>query len=107
ALDFLANYEDAVKRQEFQLDAFAANGVAIPAVFFPDATEIDPANVADFDGRRPYAYTSYQNNVLAYDMNRPAGAAYYHKPRGSWKINKIYANPGAPRVPQIDDTVVL
>ncbi|MFM7989528.1 MAG: phage major capsid domain-containing protein, partial [Candidatus Fonsibacter sp.] len=39
-------------------------------------------------------------------MNRPTGTAYYHKPRGSWKVNKVYANPGAPRVPQIDDTVV-
>ena len=39
-------------------------------------------------------------------MNRPAGTAYYHKPRGSWKVNRIYANPAAPRVPQIDDTVV-
>ena len=39
-------------------------------------------------------------------MNRPAGTAYYHKPRGSWKVNKIYATPGGPRVPQIDDTVV-
>ncbi|MFM7983098.1 MAG: phage major capsid domain-containing protein, partial [Candidatus Fonsibacter sp.] len=58
-----------------------------------------------------YSYTSYQNNVLAYDMNRPAGTAYYHKPRGSWKVNRIYAAPNGvggarERVPQIDDTVV-
>ena len=40
-------------------------------------------------------------------MNRPAGTAYYHKPRGSWKVNRIYAlNLGVPRVPQLDDTVV-
>ena len=39
-------------------------------------------------------------------MNRPAGTAYDHKPRGSWKVNRIYANLGAPRVPQNDDTVV-
>ena len=41
-------------------------------------------------------------------MNRPAGTAYYHKPRGSWKVNRIYAlaGDGNPRVPQIDDTVV-
>ena len=40
-------------------------------------------------------------------MNRPAGTAYYHKPRGSWDVNKIYAIAGGnPRVPQIDDTVV-
>ena len=36
ALDFLANYEDAVKRQEFQIDATAAAGGAgpRPLVFF-------------------------------------------------------------------------
>ncbi|MFM7978960.1 MAG: phage major capsid domain-containing protein, partial [Candidatus Fonsibacter sp.] len=38
-------------------------------------------------------------------MNRPAGTAYYHKPRGSWKVKKIYAiDGGAPRVPLITDT---
>ncbi|MFM7981764.1 MAG: phage major capsid domain-containing protein, partial [Candidatus Fonsibacter sp.] len=42
-------------------------------------------------GRRAVGYYSYANNVLSYDMNRPAGTAYYHKPRGSWKIKKIYA----------------
>ncbi|MFM7985029.1 MAG: hypothetical protein ACKPKO_37490, partial [Candidatus Fonsibacter sp.] len=42
---------------------------------------------------------------LAYDMNRPAGTAYYHKPRGSWKVKKIYAlNNGVPRVPLTTDT---
>ena len=40
-------------------------------------------------------------------MNRPTGTAYYHKPRGSWKVNKIYAiDGGSPRVPTLDDTVV-
>ena len=51
----------------------------------------NPANDADVNGLRPYNYTSYPNNVLAYDMNRPAGTGYYHKPRGSWKVNRIYA----------------
>jgi len=50
-------------------------------------------------------YHSYANNVLAYDMNRPAGTAYYHKPRGSWLIKQIYAidNTGAKIVPRITD----
>ena len=40
-------------------------------------------------------------------MNRPAGTAYYHKPRGSWKIQKIYALDGnTERSPLITDTDV-
>ena len=36
ALDVLANYEDAVKRQEFQIDATAANNAAPrPLVYYP------------------------------------------------------------------------
>ena len=33
-------------------------------------------------GKRQQSWISYPNNALAYDMNRPAGTAYYHKPRG-------------------------
>ena len=109
ALDFLANYEDAVKRQEFQIDAVAVGGAAPrPLVFYPGAAEVGPAGDANFNGARPFSYTSYQNNSLAYDMNRPAGTAYYHKPRGSWKVNRIYAINDANDqvVPEIDDTVV-
>jgi hypothetical protein len=106
ALDFLANYEDAVNRQEFQLDATAAAGLGqiTPIVYFPGNAEAAPAA---FDGTRTYSYTSYPNNVLAYDMNRPAGTAYYHKPRGSWKVNRIYAvNGGVRTVPEMDDVEV-
>ena len=108
ALDFLANYEDAVKRQEFQIDATATGAAARPIVYYPGAAEQGPAADANFFGTRPFSYTSYQNNVLAYDMNRPAGTAYYHKPRGSWKVNRIYAldDALAPRVPILADTVV-
>ncbi|MFM7982013.1 MAG: phage major capsid domain-containing protein [Candidatus Fonsibacter sp.] len=38
ALDFLANYEDAIKRQEFQLDAVVEGGRSRPTVYTPDAT---------------------------------------------------------------------
>jgi len=109
ALDFLANYEDAVKRQEFQLDATPVGGAGggRPFVYYPGAAEENAADAADVAGARPFSYTSYPNNVLAYDMNRPAGTAYYHKPRGSWKVNRIHAvAAGVQRVPQIDDTVV-
>ena len=50
----------------------------------------------------------YPNSVLAYDINHPAGTAYYHKPRGSWNIENIFAVDayGARRVPLITDTGV-
>ena len=85
-LDFLANYNDAVKMQEFQIDATDAGGggaVTRPVVYLRNNAEVEPALAATLVGQRPYNYTSYPNNVLAYDMNRPAGTASYHKPRGS------------------------
>ena len=108
ALDFLANYEDAIKRNDFQIDLNANGGITRPIVLTPDAAECYPVDGTGLQCTRPYSYTSYQNNVLAYDMNRPAGTAYYHKPRGSWKVNRIYALDGAggTRVPTIADTVV-
>ena len=45
-------------------------------------------------GTRPVGYRSFPTNVLAYDMNRPTGTAYYHKPRGSWRIKEIYSLNG-------------
>ena len=41
-------------------------------------------------------------------MNRPAGTAYYHKQRGSWRIKQIYSLDGAGNhgVPGIADTDV-
>ncbi|MFM7986981.1 MAG: hypothetical protein ACKPKO_47475, partial [Candidatus Fonsibacter sp.] len=59
------------------------------------------ANPPRVAGRKAVGYISYANNVLSYDMNRPAGTAYYHKPRGSWNIKQIYAiaPSGARRAP--------
>ena len=45
-------------------------------------------------GTRAAAFVSYPNNSLAYDINRPAGSTCYHKPRGSWKLQRIYAKDG-------------
>ncbi|MFM7979839.1 MAG: hypothetical protein ACKPKO_11030 [Candidatus Fonsibacter sp.] len=53
ALDFLANYEDAAKRQEFQIDATAAGAVARPIIDLPGAAEQGPAADANFFGTRP------------------------------------------------------
>jgi hypothetical protein len=59
-----------------------------PAIFTPGAETV-PADNA-FVGTRSQKYISYPNNVLAYDMNRPAGSSYFHKPRGSWVLNRLY-----------------
>ena len=40
-------------------------------------------------------------------MNRPAGTAYYHKPRGAWKLKALYSKAGeTKRTPLITDDVV-
>ncbi|MFM7981773.1 MAG: phage major capsid domain-containing protein, partial [Candidatus Fonsibacter sp.] len=80
--------------------------VKSPIIYVPaDAnSEPNPREAQNY-GHRPLTWWSYANNVLAYEMNRPAGTAYYHKPRGSWKVKKQFAiNNGVPRFPLITNT---
>ncbi len=86
---------------EFQL---GVNGTTVTPY---TAAEAEAANT------RPQSYVSFPNNILSHDMNRQAGSAHYHKPRGSWKIKNIYAvipagqaNAGSKRVPAVTDTTV-
>ena len=47
--------------------------------------------------------------MLSYDRNRLAGTSYYHKPRGSWKLQALYAidsGTSAKRPPLPSDTTV-
>ena len=46
--------------------------------------------------------------MLAHDLSRPAGTAFYHRPRGSWRLNKSYtpSPAGATRLPLISDTTI-
>ncbi len=110
-LDFLADYDDAINPMEFFIHPSAANPAPHPAIYVVgdnnDEPDPDQDQLANF-GRRPQTWISYPNNVLAYDMNRPAGTAYYHKPRGSWKVKSIYAinAGGVKRVPLVTDTDV-
>ena len=62
-----------------------ASGVAgqRPIDDFPAHADTEPSAANVSYAGRPTSYMSYPNNVLAYDMNRPTGTAYYHKPRGS------------------------
>jgi hypothetical protein len=66
ALDFLANYEDAVKRNDFQIDLNSNGGITRPLVLTPDAAEAYPVDGNGFYGTRPYSYTSYPNNVFTF-----------------------------------------
>jgi len=109
-LDFLANYKDGVDKMDFVV-ALASNTDGTntrPALYFPGTAETDPANNT-FAAVRNQKYISYPNNVLAFDVNRPAGSSHYHKPRGSWVVNRIYGGTlAAPRdVRLTDDTVFV
>ena len=75
-LDFLANYDDGVSMMKWQLH--------IPRVVpaHPKVYELgdeDDPNDVDEPGKMTAGFHSFANNVLAYDMTRPAGTAYYHK----------------------------
>ena len=107
ALDYLADYRDGVHQMEFQLDTNAGDQ---PCAYIAGAAESNPTPAnGTFVGTRPQSYLSHANNILGHDMIRPAGTAYYHKPRGAWKLKALYAKTGigdATRVPLIGDTVV-
>ncbi|MFM7988985.1 MAG: phage major capsid domain-containing protein, partial [Candidatus Fonsibacter sp.] len=84
-LDFLANYDDNVTTMDWQIDtpilAVKPGTNQHPKVYEAgddDDERSATANPARVAGRRAVGYHSYANNVLSYDMNRPAGTAYYH-----------------------------
>ena len=83
-------------------------GADRPVVYFANIADTETSGATDFSGARPVGFISHPNNILAYDMNRPAGTSYYHKPRGSWKIQKIYSlsAAGAERAPTLTGTEV-
>ena len=106
ALDYLAEYKDGVHRMDFQLDQ---NSQGQPCAYMRDAADSQPPAANTFTGTKSTAFVSYPNNSLAFDMNRPAATAYYHKPRGAWKLEALYAvdaSTNAQRVPRVTDTVV-
>jgi hypothetical protein len=103
-LDFLANYSDAVQPMEYQLDfAWDAGTTTLPRPVLystsSDTQERIPSNLAvdsaanlsaALTGTRATTFISNNNNVLAADYNRLAGTSYYHKPRGTWKLQNMY-----------------
>ena len=108
ALDYLARYGDAVQEMDWQIDVPSCTYPKYPVVYGIGNTDTEPAAESTLAGTRPVAFQSFANNVLAYDMNRPAGTAFYHKPRGSWKIKHIYSLDagGQKIVPNVDNADV-
>ena len=91
-LDYLANYNNAVQDMDWQLDIpMTTTYPTDPIVYVPGKGDTEPLSTATTAGIRPVGWKSYANNMLAYDMNRPAGTAYYHKPRGSLRVKLIWA----------------
>jgi hypothetical protein len=109
-LDYLSQYRNGVDKMDCVISTAAnseGGGNLRPAIFFPGATEAIPTNNG-FNGTRSQKYISYSNNVLAYDMNRPAGSSYFHKPRGSWVVNRIYGGTlAAPREVRVSDDLIM
>ena len=124
-LDYLANYRDGVQPYTYmvgnRINTTAAGDLGNSAIqLSPDGAETlevpptagPPANPGS-NALRVQSYHSYPNNVLAYDLNRPSGSSYNHRPRGSFKILAIYAsddggkNPRATGITANDATVYV
>jgi hypothetical protein len=102
-LDYLADYRDGVEQLDYFIGRNPTTNAIIP--FYPGNAF---AIAGDGEsGTGPVQFESYPNNVLAYDMNRPAGCVSTHRPRGHFKINSIYAYDAAnKRVPTQADTEI-
>ena len=61
-----------------------------------------------FFGVRTQTFVSSNDNVLSHEYNRLAGTSYYHKPRGSWKLQALYGQEanGTKRTPKPSDTTI-
>ena len=110
-LDYLAQYKDGVDKMQFELGASGTGVNLRPVVYVPQTAgggaETEPA-VGVFYGTRSQKYVSYPNNVLAFDMNRPAGSSHYHKPRASYVPNRIFGGTlDAPREVRMTDQTVF
>jgi len=108
-LDYLSNYRDGVQPYTYmvgnRIASLAAGDLGNSAIqLSPDGAEtleVPPAGSnPGTNALRVQSYHSYPNNVLAYDLNRPSGSSYNHRPRGSFKILAIYASDDGGRTPR-------
>ena len=107
-LDYLSNYRDGVDPFSYMVDT-SANATAQLIKVSADGNEVAASGTTA--ATRVQSFYSYPNNVLACDMNRPAGPSNCHRPRGSFKILRIYgSNDGgdtARAVTAADTTVYI
>jgi hypothetical protein len=84
-LDFLYDYPDGVMMNPYYIglvaDATTDNKYNL-GYYGPDGVLGETAGVR--------SYTSFNNNILSYDMNRIANSSHCHKPRGNYVIDAIF-----------------
>ena len=108
-LNYISNYRDGVQPYAYSVgNSVGADDIArirrITAAV--DGAESDRTG-AGAPATRVQAFHSYPNNVLAYDYGRPAGSSHNHRPRGSFKILRIFGGTLlAPRPVAANDTTV-
>ena len=107
--DYLSDYGDGVEALKYVIDwdqNEAAGSANINAYGVGTATTPSAGNY----GRREQAFISHAHNVLGFDSIRPAGSSHYHRPRGIFKIDKIFTSTAADYtptgLPDADDSIV-
>ena len=83
--DYLADYGDGVEALPFVLDWDGTTKTAIKELT-PGADDFLTA------GTREQAFLSHAHNVLGFDSIRQAGSSHTHRPRGIFKIDRIYTS---------------
>ena len=83
--DYLADYGDGVEALRFVLDWNGTLKTGVKALTVG-------ADDFDTDGTREQAFVSHAHNVLGFDSIRPAGSSHCHRPRGIFKIDRIYTS---------------
>ena len=98
-LDYLSNYRDGVEPYTYMIsDQLAADSP--PQVIHVSTNGNEVPRVAGATATRVQPFYSYPNNVLAYDMSRPSGSSHNHRPRGSFRILRIFASDDGGRTPR-------
>ena len=110
-LDYLSNYRDGIEPYSYMIDNSATATGPTAQIIKVSADGNEVTGTATVASTRVQSFYSYPNNVLAYDMNRIAGSSNCHRPRGSFKILRIYgSNDGgdtARAVTAADTTVYI
>ena len=86
-LDYLYDYADGVMMNPYYID-LASDGAATPSYSLGFYGFHGTVNGGAAGGER--TFTSFNNNILSYDMNRIANSSHCHKPRGSYVIDAIF-----------------